>query len=128
MSAEYTLEEFKACFTTNHDTKRNQDDLIDNITNARIHGIHAEGICIRGLEHLVDPRLVQERKTAKERHYDAILDEQDRQWDAGVLPTDWEGIAKASLCSSKKSRDKAQRMGTKDADAVHRRIRLVTNF
>ena len=112
---EYTDEELEACFTTEEDTKRNQLDIVDDVTKARMHGPAAEGICIRGLEYLVDPQAVQERKIAKERHYDAILDEQDSQWDAGVFPTDWDAIAETSLCTSQESRDRAQMMGAKDA-------------
>ena len=119
--SEYTDGEIKACFTNNQDNKRNQLDIVNNVTKARMHGPTAEGICVRGLEYLVDPKLVQERKIAKERHYDAILDEQDRQWDADVFPTDWDAIAKVSLQSSKKSRDRAQMMGAKDA-VIARRI------
>ena len=119
--SEYTDEELEACFTTEQDTKRNQRDIVNNVTKTRMHGPAAEGICVRGLEYLVDPKLVQERKIAKERHYDAILDEQDRQWDADVFPTDWDAIAKVSLQSSKKSRDRAQMMGAKDA-VIARRI------
>ena len=111
---EYTDRELEAYFTTEQDNKRNQLDIVNNVTNARTRGINAVGICIRGLEYLVNPRLNQERKIAKERHWDAILDEQQRQWDAGVLPTNWDAIAKVSLQSSKKSHDRAQMMGEKD--------------
>ena len=122
---EYTGQEFETCFTTDQDNKRNHLDIINNVTKVRMHGptCTAEDICIRGLEYLVDSRLYRERKVAKERHYDAILDEQNRQWDANVLPTDWDAIAKVSLQSSKKSRDKAQMMGAKDA-VLARQIRL----
>ena len=120
---EYTGQELEACFTTDQDNERNQLDIINNVTKVRMHGPTAEGICIRGLEYLVDSRLYRERKIAKERHYDAILDEQNRQWDANVLPTDWDAIAKVSLQSSKKSREKAQMMGAKDA-VIARQIRL----
>ena len=120
--SEYTDDELEACFTTEQDTKRNQGDIVRTITGARTHGITAEGICIRGLEYMVNPQTVQERKIAKERHYDAILDEQDRQWDGGVFPTDCDSIAEQSLRTSQESRDRAQMMGAKDAVAA-RRIR-----
>ena len=122
---EYTDEELEACFTTEQDTKRNQRDIVTSTTGARTHGINAEGICIRGLEYLVNPSDVQDRQAAKERHYDAILDEQDRQWDAGVFPTDCDAIAKASLCTSQDSRDRAEMMGAKDA-VIARRINETT--
>ena len=97
-----------------------QHDIVTSITGARTHGINAEGICIRGLEYLVNPSDIQDRHAAKERHYDAILDEQDSQWDAGVFPTDWDAIAETSLCTSQESRDRAQMMGAKDAVAARK--------
>jgi hypothetical protein len=119
---EYTDQELEACFTTEQDTKRNQLDIVTSIRDARTHGPTAEGVYVRGLEYLVNPSAVQERKIAKERHCDAVLDEQDCQWDAGVFPTNWDAIAKVAIANSQESRDRAQMMGTKDA-VVARRIR-----
>ena len=118
---EYTDEELEACFTTEQDNKRNQLDIVNNVTGARTHGVNAEGICIRGLEYLVNPSDIQDRRTVKERHYDAILDEQDRQWDEDVFPTDCDAIAKVAIANSQDSRDKAQMVVAKDA-VVARRI------
>mmetsp|Transcript_12624 Transcript_12624/g.21023 ORF Transcript_12624/g.21023 Transcript_12624/m.21023 type:complete len:81 (-) Transcript_12624:111-353(-) len=55
------------------------------------------------------------------KHIDAIiLDEQDRQWDSDIVPTDWDEIARISVESSLASCTDALHvtLGVSDAEAA----------
>ena len=59
--------------------------------------------------------------TIRTKHIDAtILDEQDRQWDSDIVPTDWDEIARISVTSSLASCTDALHviLGVSDAEAA----------
>lgn len=59
---------------------------------------------------------LHEVKSKKEKHIDAILDEQDRQWDEDQI--NHERIAVISQVSSEQTRRHAALQGIQDSEAV----------
>jgi len=81
-----------------------------------------DDICSRGLEHMQSMESLAQRKASKVSVLAGVLDEQDRQWDAGVrgVDIDVESIAAASALHSKSAGDMAYELGMSDAAFARR--------
>ena len=129
---DYTDEELCSTFQQPKDIKANQHEIVETVRHVRKHGIkslvRADSLyCSRGLEAIACPQTLKTKQANKSSVIDAVLDEQDRQWDAGIFPSNWQRIAQASALHSQSSRDEALTLGTKDAamaKSIHRRRRL----
>ena len=71
--------------------------------------------CTRGLDHLKSPAILQRRQRNKSALIDAVLDEQDRQWEKGNARYDACSIALASSLRSRSPVDDAISLGASDA-------------
>ena len=84
---ELTQTEYDACYRTPQDEKESQDHLVQTITTARQH----EGgniprdlqdrLTTRGIEHMTCSNRMRRRSEIKKRVVNAVLDEQDLQFD-----------------------------------------------
>lgn len=85
--------EFDQIYQTKLDERRNHEDIVRCITILRSGSDEqrrADDYCPRGLEKMQSAESILRAKVAKERVIDAVLDEQERQWegnfnDASVL-------------------------------------------
>ena len=87
----YSQEEYDACFTTEADEKRNNNDIVKTITVMRTGSAadrECDDFCDRGLEHMTSSAVAQQRKEDRTRVIDSVLDEQDEQWDGGYYDGD----------------------------------------
>lgn len=119
--ADYTDEEISSAWTNDQDIKNNQSDVVNTIKLVRRNANNElrQQLCVRGLEAMTSVERLQERRTNKESVINAVLDEQDRQWDdEGDYPTDWDKISQASREYSSSANDRAQMLGASDAAAA----------
>ena len=87
----YSQKEYNACFSTEVDEKRNNDDIVKTITVMRTGSAadrQCEDFCDRGLEHMSSSAVALQRKDNRARIIDSVLDEQDDQWDDGYYDGD----------------------------------------
>jgi len=119
-----TDKEISSTWTTDEDSKRNEDDIIKTVkamrqtSSSRTKQNDDDNMCFRGLEHMQCKEILQQRKVNKESVIDTVLDEQERQWDANVH--DDTKIAAASISVSKSAVQNAVTAGRSDAAHSHR--------
>ena len=121
-----TEEEYQATYTTEVDSHNSQRNLVQDIQTIRRQdqqGVphnndidNDEVVSIRGIEHMQSAAAMQERKAVKKAVLDAVLDEQDRQWDKDA--DDDEALRAASLRHSSRSQRIAFERARQDAHAV----------
>lgn len=122
-----TEEEYQATYTTEEDSHNSQHNLVQEIQTIRRQDQQSapqnnnidhddEVVSIRGIEHMRSAAAMQERKAVKKAVVDAVLDEQDRQWDKDA--DDDEALRAASLRHSGRSHRIAAERARQDALAV----------
>ena len=131
-----TEEEYQATYTTEVDSHNSQRNLVQDIQTIRRQDQQGvphnndnddddEVVSIRGIEHMRSAAAMQERKTVKKAVLDAVLDEQDRQWDKDA--DDDEALRAASLRHSTRSQQIAAERARQDALAVRATMAVVAN-
>ena len=131
-----TEEEYQATYTSEVDSHNSQRNLVQDIQTIRRRqdrqGVphnndndDDEVISIRGIEHMRSAAAMQERKAVKKAVLDAVLDEQDRQWDKDA--DDDEALRAASLRHSTRSQQIAAERARQDALAVRATMAVVAN-
>ena len=112
--ADFSDAEIDAVWITPEENKASLADVAKNVQAMRRNAAEddSQGICFRGLEALQSASILQTSKSNKEKHVDAVLDEQDRQWEEAEISH--EGIAKVSEVSSEQARQRAVAKGTHD--------------
>ena len=125
--ADYTDDEISSTFTNGQDQQNVHADVTNTIQLAR-RGLpsHDNGdFCIRGLECFTNAASQQERTRNKKRAIDAVRNEQDRQWDEGVI--DCNKVRQVSMLVSRQSIDAALMNAASDAAIVAREAREGTS-
>ena len=123
---EYTDDEIASYWRGDEDQSVSQADLLKTIKLARHHTSLSDeqqeqvDISFRGIEHMCCPEKMKRRKVTKKHHIDAVLDEQDAQWDENVL--DEEAIRATSLQHSQNHRDEAISRASQDAAYLMRQL------
>lgn len=87
---DYSEAEYDQAYQTDVDERRNHQDIVRCITVLRTGSDEerrAEDYCPRGLEKMQSTESILRAKAAKERVVDAVLDEQDRQWEGNFNDT-----------------------------------------
>ena len=112
--SDFSDAEIDAAWITPEENKTSLADVAKNVQVMRRNATedHSQGLCFRGLEALKNASILQATKTNKEEHVDAILDEQDRQWEEAEISHD--EIAKISETSSEQARQLAVAKGLRD--------------
>ena len=112
--SDFSDAEIDAVWITPEENKASLADVAKNVQAMRRNATedHSHGLCFRGLESLKSASIVQATKINKEKHIDAILDEQDRQWEEAEISHD--EIAKISETSSEQARQHAVAKGLHD--------------
>ena len=103
---EFTEDDYNRIFLTEKDRNRIQQDIIDSIAAMRINGQHSDH-CLRGLESLRSHSHTEVAKTNRLRVINAVLDEQDRQWDEHDDIVDHEKVSQASMSHSSSAIEEA---------------------
>ena len=113
--SDFSDAEIDAVWITPEENKASLADVAKNVQAMRRNATedHSHGLCFRGLESLKSASIVQATKINKEKHVDAILDEQDRQWKDAEISHD--KIAKLSQSSSEQARQNAVAKGLHDS-------------
>jgi len=75
--------------------------------------LNGEELCLRGLEHIIEEELADYRAEKMINSIDAVLDEQEQQWDDGI--EDQEAIAKLYAEFGKGLLEEAHQLGLEDA-------------
>ena len=120
-----TDDEIERCWTTEEEQAKSQRDVVRNVEVLRSNPksmTEENGFCERGIEHLRDSQTMKARKTIKLSVIDAVMDEQEAQWDSGK--DDMERIRRASIEISKASAAKALTLASLDAKYVQDTSRL----
>ena len=125
-AGELSPEEFEACYRTPRDEIKTQQELVTTImiarqNNGRVPHELQDEYTTRGIEHMANGHS-QRRKAAKKQVIDAVLDEQDLQFDAyeagNKQATDPTKIATISSRNSQGCRMAAVRLGREDFAAA----------
>jgi hypothetical protein len=99
-SNEYTKEESKACWYTNDERKRIRQEISETVHSMTVQDSDS-GICMRGLEHHTRHGSKSRRRNRRVA-YNAVFDEQDRQFDANVWDDESIAMAYSKLTISSK--------------------------
>ena len=112
--SDFSDSEIDAVWITPEESKASLADVAKNIRAMRSNAAEDDslGLCFRGLEAMRSASILQTSKSNKEKHIDAILDEQDRQWEEAEISHD--KIGKVSQSSSEQARQYAIAKGTHD--------------
>ena len=110
--------------TDEQDKEEAEEDIVKTIRAMRSGKKTEEDdrFCSRGLEHMQSAAHMEQRRINKDCAFDAVLDEQDRQWSAGHSDDDADAIANASASASQWAREKALQMGASDEAYVRRNV------
>lgn len=106
--------EWDATYPTTEDMHRGQRNVVESILSLRQGNDESieDGVCHRGLEHMRSPTTVETSRAAKMAVIDAVLHEQERQWDAGIF--DDAALAKVAEGASRSARDAAISLAAAD--------------
>ena len=112
--SDFSDAEIDAVWITPEENKTSLADVAKNVQAMRSNATEddSQGLCFRGLEALKNASILQATKINKEKHVNAILDEQDRQWEEAEISHD--EIAKVSQSSSEQARQHAVAKGHHD--------------
>ena len=98
---DYSDAQKQRMWQTPEDKKADQADLIRTVRTARNRRCSIEDdedeLCYRGLEHLCSPASMQLKVRRREKLNDALLDEQDAQWQSGAFHADDEVLRAISI-------------------------------
>lgn len=121
--SEYSEAEVAATWYNEEEEREAQGDVLDTVRCMRSpqecrrrSRAAGESFTPRGLEHMASRQASEDRKQHKAAHVEAVLNEQDRQWDEGMVSV--VRLAQASMAVSKSSQDKAIVKGKMDAVAA----------
>ena len=126
---ELTTGEFAATYRTPGEDTANQQEIIRTIQAMAEHNFHdgnvlpgaTDELTTRGLEHMRSSAHVRERKETKLMVTDAILTEQEEQWDCGrTVAESEEDIADVSRAVTSRSVQEAIEKAARDAAYVRR--------
>ena len=106
--------EWDATYPTAEDMHRGQRNVVESILSLRRGNDESieDGVCHRGLEHMRNPTTVETSRAAKMTVIDAVLHEQERQWDAGIF--DDVALARVAEAASRSARDTALSLAAAD--------------
>ena len=106
--------EWDVTYPTAEDMHRGQRNVVESILSLRQGRDESieDGICHRGLEHMRSPATVEASRAAKMAVIDAVLYEQERQWDAGIF--DEAALARVAEEASKTAKDVAHSLAVAD--------------
>ena len=121
--SEMSDEEIALTWTNEVDNKRMKEDTIKNVKAmwCKTATRSDKGLCFRGLEHMQSSKHLEHHKNIKDQAIDAVLDEQDRQFDAGI--NDESKLAEAHVVISKQAQDTALALANIDAAYAGRMCR-----
>lgn len=118
--SDMTDKEIASVWTSKEESKSIQHDMVKTIRAMRSRSTKRldqdDVVCHRGLEHMLSPQHMENRKSSKESVIDAVLDEQDLQFDAGIY--DESRLAMASALTSKQASVRALVLAEVDAAYV----------
>ena len=120
-----TDEEIDTAWITPEEKKVNQADVVRNLKYMRQRPeavTEQNGLCERGLEHLRSQASMKTRSMIKKKVVDAVLDEQDYQFDNNLCND--VTIRKVALHFSKISADRAHSLAQLDAEYVRDTISI----
>ena len=100
-------------FYDNDDYLDMKDDIRRSARAARKGRAGADD-CIRGIEHLRSRSQIEERRSSQRAVFDAVLTTQDRLREDGRA--DASEIARASMCRTRKAKDRARDFATQDEE------------
>ena len=110
---EMSEHEIASVWITTEESERNQADLVESVRAARKNPRDAT-ICIRGIEDLIDLTKVLRKKTCRKDLIDAVLDNQEAQWERGLYHTDPKEIRSVATEISRQSVEEAIMLAAKD--------------
>ena len=111
---EFTEEDYSRMFFTEQDRNRIQQDIIDSIAAMRIDSQQSD-LCIRGLESMRSNSHSEQAQTSRLQVINAVLDEQDRQWDEHDDIVDHEKVSQASMGHSSSAIEEAITRAAEDS-------------
>ena len=107
---DYTDAQKQRMWQTPEDKKSDQADLVRTVRAARTANVEIttsnrrcsieddeDELCYRGLEHLCSPASMNLKVRRREKLNDALLDEQDAQWQSGAFHVDDEVLRAISI-------------------------------
>ena len=119
----YDAYEMSAIGTTNRETLYAMISHGDKVSTGCTSFHDENRFCSRGLETWVGIR-AQQKRERRTRAYDAVLDEQDFQWEHGIF--DEERIAREYVKTTRESRTIAREMALRDEQYVKSIPTLIT--
>ena len=111
---EFTEDDYNRIFLTEKDRNKIQHDIIDSIAAMRINGQQSDH-CLRGLESIRSHSHSEKAKTRRLQVINAVLDEQDLQWDEHDDIVDHERLSQASMRHSSSAIEDAIARATEDS-------------
>ena len=114
--SEFSEYEIKNGWYDKDDFNRMSDDVseIAKMVGEGLKHRNGEYLCIRGLEHIVEEELANFRAEKMINSIDAVLDEQEEQWDEGI--DEPQAIAELYTEYAKPLAEEAHQIGLKDAE------------
>ena len=110
---ELSVREIQSLWPTPEESKKNQGELVACVRMARKNPRDAS-ICTRGIEKLLDPASVARLRKCREDLIDAVLDNQEAQWQRGLYHADPEEIRSIASRISQQSVAEAITLAAKD--------------
>ena len=114
---ELSVREIQSLWPTPEESKKNQGELVACVRMARKNPRDAS-ICTRGIEKLLDPSSVARLRKCREDLIDAVLDNQEAQWQRGLYHADPEEIRSIASRISQQSVEEAITLAAKDEACV----------
>mmetsp|Transcript_7824 Transcript_7824/g.17053 ORF Transcript_7824/g.17053 Transcript_7824/m.17053 type:complete len:179 (+) Transcript_7824:70-606(+) len=120
--SDMTAKEIAAVYMTDRDTKATQEDLVNTVKAMRsANRVTDCNYCSRGVEQLASAQAINDRQVAKRRVIDAVLDEQDEQYEAGFYNE--AKIAEKARNCSQQAVEVAIKRGASDSSFVDSHVR-----
>ena len=110
---ELSVREIQSLWPTPEESKKNQGELVTCVRMARKNPRDAS-VCTRGIEKLLDPASVARLRKCREDLIDAVLDNQEAQWQRGLHHADPEEIRSIATRISQQSVEEAITLAAKD--------------
>ena len=110
---ELSVREIQSLWPTSEESKKNQSDIVTSVRMARKNPRDAS-VCTRGIEKLLDPASVARLRKCREDLIDAVLDNQEEQWQRGLYHADPEEIRSIASRISQQSVEEAITLAAKD--------------
>jgi hypothetical protein len=122
--SEFSEDEIKNGWYDKDDFNRMSDDVaeIAKMVGEGLKHRNGEYLCIRGLEHIVEEELANFRAEKMINSIDAVLDEQEEQWDEGI--DEPETIAELYTEYAKSLAEEAHQIGLRDAEEGYKSFDL----